>query len=259
MTGQQEDRGFPEIRITAITGLPEITPGFGIGAAISRAVDLTDADIVAVSEKAVAKAEGRIVALPTVTPGPEAVSLATELGKDPRLVELILRESSSVVRTDPDRGILITETRQGFVCANAGIDASNLEQEDAVVLLPEDCDRSARAIRTEIADRTGASPGVVISDSFGRAWRHGQAEVALGAAGIEVLDDWRGAADRGGRILTATSIAVADQVASAADLVRSKTSGTPAVRLRGLGRFVTPEDGPGARIQIRPPEEDLFR
>lgn len=253
------DQSLPEIRVTAIEGLPEITPGFGIGAAIGRAIDLADGDVVVVSEKAVAKAEGRTVALAAVSPGTEAVALASRLGKDPRLVELILRESASVVRTDPDRGILITETRHGFICANAGIDASNLGREDAVVLLPEDPDRSARSIRAEIAGEAGASPGVVISDSFGRAWRHGQAEVALGAAGIEVLDDWRGLPDRGGRIMTATAIAIADQVAAAADLARSKTSGTPAVRLRGLDRFITRDDGPGVRIQIRPPGEDLFR
>lgn len=252
-------RDLPEVLITTIGGLPEITPGFGIGAAIGELIDLTDDDIVVVSEKAVAKAEGRTISLTAVSPGPEARELASRLGKDPRFVELVLRESRAVIRTDPARGILITETRQGFICANAGIDASNLESENSVVLLPEDCDQAARIIRAEIVDETGACPGVVISDSFGRAWRHGQAEVALGVAGVEILDDWRGLPDRDGRIMTATSIAIADEVAAAADLARSKTSGTPAIRLRGLGRFVTPENGPGVRVQLRPPEEDLFR
>lgn len=250
---------MPEIRITAIGGLPEIGTGFDLGEAIARLIELTGEDIVVISQKAVSKAEGRIVALESVRPGPDATRLAHELGKDPRLVELILDESRSVIRTDPERGILITETRHGFICANAGIDASNLTGTDTVVLLPEDPDRSSRRIRTAIEAETGARPGVVVTDSFGRAWRHGQAEVALGCAGIEVLDDWRGLSDREGRIMTATVIAVGDQIAAAADLARSKTSGTPAVRLRGLGRFVTAADGPGCTVQLRPAREDLFR
>jgi len=257
--GPAENDALPEVRITAISGIPEVIPGFSIGAAIGRLISLTGEDIVVVSEKAVAKAEGRVVALSTVLPGAEATRLAARLGKDARLVELILQESRTVVRTDPERGILITETRQGFICANAGIDASNLDSEDSVVLLPEDCDQAARIIRAEIVDETGVCPGVVISDSFGRAWRHGQAEIALGAAGVEILDDWRGLEDRGGRTLTATAIAIPDQVAAAGDLARSKTSGTPAVRVRGLGRFVSHENGPGIQYLIRPPGEDLFR
>ncbi|MCZ2110287.1 MAG: coenzyme F420-0:L-glutamate ligase, partial [Dehalococcoidia bacterium] len=217
----------PEIRITPVNGLPEIEPGFELGGGIAGLIDLTTEDIVVVSQKAVSKVEGRVVDLASVTAGREATDLAIRLRKDPRMVELILRESRQVIRSDPERGILITETNHGFVCANAGIDASNLDRPDAVVLLPKDCDHAARVIRAEIEDETGNRPGVVISDSFGRPWRYGQFEVALGTAGVEVLDDWRGIHDRNGRVLTATTIAAADQIAAAADLARSKTSGTP--------------------------------
>lgn len=247
------------ILTTAVPGLPEITPGFKLGAEVCARVDLVDDDILVISQKAVSKAEGRMVSLDSVDPRPEAVRLGSDLGKDPRLVELILAESRVVVRTDMARGIIITETREGFVCANAGIDASNLEDPDSVILLPRDCDQSARLIRAEIEDELGARPAVIISDSFGRAWRHGQVEVALGCAGVEVLDDWRGLPDRNGRILTSTAIGIADQIAAASDLARSKTSGTPVIRIRGLGRFVSRENGPGCRSQLRPPGEDLFR
>lgn len=247
------------ILITAVPGLPEIEPGFQLGAEISDRVELDDDDILVISQKAVSKAEDRVVSLDSVDPRPEAVRLGSELGKDPRLVELILAESRSIVRTDLARGIIITETREGFVCANSGIDASNLNDPDSVILLPRDSDQSARLIRAEIEDEIGTRPAVIISDSFGRAWRHGQVEVALGCAGIEVLDDWRGLPDRNGRILTSTAIGIADQIAATSDLARSKTSGTPVIRIRGLGRFVHRDNGPGCRSQIRSPEEDLFR
>ncbi len=247
------------ILISAVPGLPEITRGYRLGAEISDRIDLVDEDILVISQKAVSKAEGRTVALDTVEPRPEAARLGSELGKDPRLVELILAESRAVVRTDYARGIIITETNEGFVCANSGIDASNLDDPDSVILLPRDCDHSARLIRAEIEDEIGTRPAVIISDSFGRAWRHGQVEVALGCAGIEVLDDWRGLPDRNGRILTSTAIGIADQAAAASDLARSKTSGTPVIRIRGLGRFVNRDNGPGCGSQIRSPEEDLFR
>ncbi len=251
--------GTGEVSILAIPGIPEVTEGFNLGAAICDGAEIAAGDIVAISQKVVSKSEGRMIALREVTPGDEANSLATELGKDPRLVELILGETRRIVRKDADRSILITETVHGFVCANAGIDTSNLAEDESVVLLPEDSDRSSRRIRAEIEAEIGVRPAVMVTDSFGRAWRHGQAEVAIGCAGIEPLDDWRGLPDRSGMILAATNIAVVDEIAAAADLARSKTSGTPAVRLRGLERFVQVEDGPGCRTQLREPEDDLFR
>ena len=251
--------GAGEFSVLPIPGIPEVTEGFDLGAAIAAGAELTDEDVVAISQKPVSKAEGRVVELATVTPGTAAETLAAELGKDPRLVELILAESRAVVRTDPGRSILITETVHGFVCANSGIDTSNLSGGEAALLLPEDSDRSARRIRAEIEAAAGVRPAVLITDSFGRAWRLGQSEVAIGCAGIDPLDDWRGRTDRAGMTLAATNIAVADQIAAAADLARTKTSGTPAVRLRGLGRFVRTEDGGGCRGQLRAPEDDLFR
>lgn len=249
----------PEISVTTIPGLPEISPGFDLGAALAGANDLAGDDVVVVSQKVVSKAEGRVVALSEVEPGPVALQTGAEMDRDPRLVELILAESKSIVRADRARGILITETPHGFICANAGIDASNLAQPGTVALLPQDPDGSARRIRREIETAAGVRPAVIVSDSFGRAWRLGQVEVALGMAGIEPLDDWRGRTDRAGAVLEATSIGIADQITAAADLVRDKTSGTPAARVRGLGRYVRGEDGPGCGAQIRPVAEDLFR
>jgi coenzyme F420-0:L-glutamate ligase/coenzyme F420-1:gamma-L-glutamate ligase len=179
--------------------------------------------------------------------------MAALLGKDPALVQLVLEESREVIRAE--RGVLITETRHGLVCANAGIDSSNLPEEDTVSLLPEDPDASARRIRAEI----GLPVAVIVSDSFGRAWRLGQVEVAIGCAGLRPLDDWRGQRDAAGRELSATAIAVADQAAAAADLVRDKASRVPAAIVRGLERHVSAEDGPGAAVLRRPRDEDLFR
>jgi coenzyme F420-0:L-glutamate ligase/coenzyme F420-1:gamma-L-glutamate ligase len=212
---------------------------------------------VVVSQKIVSKAEGRVVDLGDVEPRKEAHELADRLGKDPRVVELVLAESSRVVRAE--RGVLITETHGGWICANAGIDSSNLAEDDNVTLLPEDGDASARRIRDEIGEACGARPAVVVADSFGRPWRVGQVDVAIGCAGLRPLDDWRGRADRAGRVLEATEIAVADQAASAADLARDKGSSVPAVIVRGLGRYVTADDGPGAIAIQRSPGEDLFR
>jgi coenzyme F420-0:L-glutamate ligase/coenzyme F420-1:gamma-L-glutamate ligase len=254
-----EAGGPTELTVSPIEGLPEVEPGFDLGSALARATELADGDVVAISQKVVSKAEGRLVELDSVRPGPKAVELAGELDRDPRVVEVILAESASVVRTDRERGILITETRHGFICANSGIDSSNAPDEGVLVLLPEDPDRSARAIRAAIFERAGTRPAIVISDSFGRAWRLGQVEVAIGCAGLDPLDDWRGKADSSGRELTATEIGIADEIASAADLVRNKTSRTPAVRIRGLDRFVRLDDGPGCAGQIRPAGEDLFR
>lgn len=254
MTGDRD-----EIRIRPLTGLPEVSPGDNLATALANLARLSEGDILAVSQKVISKQEGRLVDLDRVEPGPRAIALATELERDPRLVELILEESVEIVRTDNERGILITETRHGFICANAGIDSSNVPGDTTVVLLPEDPDDSARRLRAGIGLACGVRPAIVISDSFGRAWRLGQAEVAIGCAGLEPLDDWRSRTDSEGRELAATVIATADQVAAAADLGRDKTSRTPAVLLRGLGHLVTEADGPGCTAQIRPAGEDLFR
>jgi coenzyme F420-0:L-glutamate ligase/coenzyme F420-1:gamma-L-glutamate ligase len=246
-----------ELRVIPVTGLPEVTEGMRIGELLAERIGLADEDVVVVSQKIVSKAEGRVRKLSSVLPGAEARRLAAVLGKEPALVELILEESREVLRAE--RSVLIVETRHGLVCANAGIDSSNLPEPDTVCLLPEDPDASARRIRAEIAAATGAAVGVVVSDSFGRAWRLGQAEVAIGCAGLRPLDDWRGRADASGRELAATAIAVADEAAAAADLIRDKASGVPAAVVRGLGRFVTSDDGPGAATLRRPHDEDLFR
>jgi coenzyme F420-0:L-glutamate ligase/coenzyme F420-1:gamma-L-glutamate ligase len=246
-----------ELRIVPVTGMPEIEEGMSVGKEIAALAELRDDDVVVVSQKIVSKAEGRVRRLSSAIPGGEARRLAAVLGKDPALVELILEESTEVLRAE--RGVLIVETHHGFVCANAGIDTSNLPEEGTVSLLPEDPDASARRIRAEIRAAAGVSPAVIVSDSFGRAWRLGQAEVAIGCAGIAPLDDWRGRTDAEGRELEATLIAVADQAAAAADLVRSKTSRVPAAIVRGLDRYVSPEDGPGAATMCRPRDEDLFR
>jgi coenzyme F420-0:L-glutamate ligase/coenzyme F420-1:gamma-L-glutamate ligase len=254
MNDPTEAAGSSELRVLPIDGLPEIEEGTNLGDLISKQSELRAGDVVVIAQKVVSKAEGRLRKLSSVIPGAEARKLAAVLGKEPAVVELVLEESSEVLRAEG--GVLIVETRHGFVCANAGIDSSNLSVDDSVCLLPEDPDASARRIRGELP----ATPvGVVIADSFGRAWRLGQAEVAIGCAGLQPLDDWRGRRDAHGRELEATLIAVADEAAAAADLVRGKDSGVPAVIVRGLDRFVTAEDGPGARALRRPHDQDLFR
>lgn len=242
-----------------VEGLPEVTEGFNLGQAIAERFDLKDGDVVAISQKVVSKSEGRVVRLDRTDPGEEAVSLAGRTGKDPRLVQHILEESKALVRLDEPRGILITETHHGFICANAGIDQSNTTDDEEAILLPLDPDGSARRIRVELEVAAGVRTAVLITDSFGRAWRQGQSEVTIGCAGINPLDDWRGKIDQRGRELSATVIAVADQIAAASDLVRTKDSGVPAVVIRGIERLVTNEDGPGCSAQLRPANEDLFR
>jgi coenzyme F420-0:L-glutamate ligase/coenzyme F420-1:gamma-L-glutamate ligase len=201
----------------------------------------------------VSKAEGALRRLADVTPTDRATELARAHGKDPRHVQVVLDESAAIVRAE--RGVLICRTHHGFVCANAGVDLSNAPDADVVVTLPRDPDASARALRAKLPHR----PAVVIADSFGRAWRHGQCDVAIGIAGLAPLDDWRGRADAGGRELTATVIAIADEAAAAADLVRDKAGRVPAAIVRGIGRYVLEEDGPGAAALRRPEQEDLFR
>ena len=239
------------IELEPLRGLPEVRPGDDLAGLLAAAGELRPADVLAVAHKVVSKAEGRVVRLGDVVPGERARALAAEHGKDPRAVEVILSEATELVRADAGR--LICRTRHGFVCANAGVDASNTGGPDALVLLPLDPDASARALRA----RLGCA--VVITDSFGRAWRQGQCEVAIGCAGLSPLRDWRGEQDADGRELHATVIAIADEAAAAADLVRSKTSGEPAVRIRGLERHVGAGDGPGAAALVRPWASDLFR
>jgi coenzyme F420-0:L-glutamate ligase / coenzyme F420-1:gamma-L-glutamate ligase len=244
------------LSVDTLPGVPEVRPGDDLAGLLAAAAGrleggLASGDVLAVAHKVVSKAEGRLVRLDEVDPGPRARALAAEHGKDPRHVQVVLDEAVEIVRAG--RGRLIARTRHGFVCANAGVDASNAGAPDTLVLLPTDPDASARALRR----RLGCA--VVVTDSFGRAWRHGQSEVAIGCAGLAPLEDWRGRPDAGGRTLAATVIAIADEAAAAADLVRDKGSREPAVRIRGLERYVGAADGPGAAALVRPPEDDLFR
>ena len=250
---------MPGVRAQALAGLPEVRPGDDLAALIVAAADpgaLPDGTVLAIAHKVVSKSEGALVALTGVSPGPRAVELAADGGKDPRAVQVILDESAELVRAE--RGVLICRTRQGFVCANAGVDASNAPDQDTVVVLPRDPDGSARSLRRRLHELTGSRVAVMITDSFGRAWRHGQLDVALGLAGLAPLDDWRGREDSRGLVLSATWLAVADAAAAVADLARQKDSREPVVLLGGLERFVTDEDGPGAAALIRAREEDLF-
>jgi coenzyme F420-0:L-glutamate ligase/coenzyme F420-1:gamma-L-glutamate ligase len=240
-----------EVRILALEGIPEVTEGDDLAGLVSAAVELENDDVVVLAQKIVSKAEGRVVRLDGVEPSERARELAG--GEDPRRVEVILREAVRVIRARPP--LVIAETRHGLVCASAGVDASNAPELGTVVLLPEDPDASAERIRARLRELTGRTVGVLITDSFGRPWRQGTTDVAIGAAGLEVVLDLRGRRDRVGYELHATTIAVADEIAGAAELVMGKTDGTPGavvrgLRLRGEGR---------ARDLVIPPERDLFR
>jgi len=235
----------------AIAGLPEIGEGDDLAALIAERAELADGDVLVVAQKAVSKAEGRVVRLAEVQPSQRARELAGAL--DPRQLEVILRESVRLVRVRPP--LVIAETRHGFVCASAGVDASNAPEPSSLVLLPEDPDASAARLRTRLRELTGAEVGVIVSDSFGRAWRQGTTDVAIGLAGIRPLLDLKGVRDPAGYELHATVIAVADELAGAAELVLGKTDGVPAavisgVDARGEGR---------ARDLLMPAERDLFR
>ena len=237
------------ITARAIEGLPEIEPGDDLAELLAGHGG--PGDVVVIAHKVVSKAEGRIRALAGVEPGPRARALAEELDKDPRHVQAILDETAEIVRAER---VLICRTHHGFVCANAGVDQSNAPT-DAVILLPHDPDASARRLRAALPGR----PAVVIADSFGRAWRVGQCDVAIGIAGLAAIDDWHGRPDRSGRDLRATAIAIADEAAAAADLARAgKDAGEPVVVVSGLERFVTDDDGPGAAALVRARDEDLF-
>jgi coenzyme F420-0:L-glutamate ligase/coenzyme F420-1:gamma-L-glutamate ligase len=250
------------LELVPLEGLPEIRPGDPLGELIAAAAPSAgpppgDGDVLVVSQKVVSKAEGRVRELASVEPGDRARELGEALDKDPRLVELVLAESRRIVRAE--RGILIAETNGGWICANAGIDASNVPDSGTVTLLPLDGDASARRIRAELEATTARRPAVIVADSFGRPWRRGQTDVAIGCAGLRAIDDWRGRADAVGRELAATAVAVADELAAAADLARTKTSGDPCVIVRGAERWWMDEDGPGAATLRRREDEDLFR
>jgi coenzyme F420-0:L-glutamate ligase/coenzyme F420-1:gamma-L-glutamate ligase len=217
--------------------------------------------VIAIAHKVVSKAEGSVLALAQIDPSERARELAAAQGKDARAVQVVLDQSREIVRAA--NGVLICRTHHGFVCANAGVDASNAaggrDGADTVIVLPRDPDASARHLRARLRRLTGAAPAVLITDSFGRAWRHGQCDVALGCAGLWPLDDWRGRTDSVGRELQATWLAIADAAAAAADLTRAKDSREPVTIIDGLERFVTCEDGPGASALLRAPAQDLFR
>jgi coenzyme F420-0:L-glutamate ligase / coenzyme F420-1:gamma-L-glutamate ligase len=244
-----------EYRVFGLGGLPEIEPGDDLAAllaeAAGRAGGLEDGDIVVVAQKVVSKAEGRIVRLDDVVATERAVELAAD--RDPRHVQVILDESARIVRSRPP--LVIAETRHGFVCASAGVDASNAKGEDTLILLPLDPDASAASLRDGLRERTGCDVGVIVSDSFGRAWRQGTTEIALGVAGVTALLDLNGRLDAAGYELHATLIARADELAGAAELVMGKLERMPAAVIRGLDAA---GDGNGRDLLI-PAERDLFR
>ena len=247
-----------EIRIIPLEGIPEVREGDDLLGLILKAAEagpgIESGDVVVVTQKIVSKAEGRVVSLDSVTPSPEAERLAVETEKDPRLVELILRESTRIVRQSGP--ILITETKHGFVCANAGIDASNVGPEGLVSLLPEDPDRSAAAIRAAIRGRMGVDVAVIITDTFGRAWREGHTNVAIGVAGMRPFADYVGQMDPHGYELRVSTLAVADELAAAAELVQGKLDGVPVAIVRG---YAYPRGEGSARELVREAEKDLFR
>ena len=234
-----------------LEGMPEVEEGADLGALVAGAAGLEDGDVVVLAQKAVSKAEGRVVRLDEVEPSEAARRLAAD--QDPRRLEVILREAKRIVRSRPP--LVIAETRHGFVCASAGVDASNAPEPGTLVLLPLDPDASAQRLRARLGELTGRSVGVVVSDSFGRAWRLGTTDVAIGVAGVRTLLDLRGHRDRVGYELHTTQIAVADEIAGAAELVMRKTAGVPGAVVRGLALA-----GEGtARELVMPPERDLFR
>ncbi|HEX3220680.1 MAG TPA: coenzyme F420-0:L-glutamate ligase [Candidatus Limnocylindria bacterium] len=249
------------ISLIPVAGIPEVRPGDDLARLIADGlaaggIGLADGDVLVVTQKVVSKAEGQVVDLSTVEPRPEAVEWANRWAKDARQVELVLRESAEVVRW-ADGGLIISRTRHGFVCANAGVDLSNTGGESLATLLPEDPDASARGLRDRLGDFTGARPAVVISDSFGRPWRSGIVNVAIGAAGIPALSDLRGEPDAQGREMRSTIIAVADELASAADLVGGKVGQLPVVLVRGYA-YARPVTERGAAELVMPREQDLF-
>ena len=248
----------PRYEVIGIEGLPEIGAGQDLARLIAEAAraqqtPLAAGDLLVVSQKIVSKTEGRIVRLGDVTPSPETRRLAEEIERDPRLVEVILRESRRIVRKD--KGVLIVETRHGLVCANAGVDQSNVDA-DTACLLPEDSDRSARGLRDALRALTGHDLGIIIADTFGRPWREGLTNVAIGVAGLEPLKSYLGEKDPAGHVLQATILAIADELSSAAEPIMGKLDRIPVVIIRGLD---WPRGESGSRSLLRDPARDLFR
>jgi coenzyme F420-0:L-glutamate ligase/coenzyme F420-1:gamma-L-glutamate ligase len=247
-----------DLRLFRLPGLPEIQLGDDLAGQIAKAarkahISFEKGDILVIAQKIVSKAEGAVVRLATIRPSPQALAFAARLKKDPRAIEIVLQQSRRIVRSDH---VLIAETQHGFVCANAGVDHSNVPGEDVVTLLPRDPDQSAKKIAAALRQRTGQRLAVIISDTFGRPWRLGLTDVAIGASGVPVLHDLRGTRDRDGKPLTATVLAVADELAAAAGLLMRKSEGSPVILIRGY-RY-KPSSDPAAKI-IRPAAEDLFR
>jgi coenzyme F420-0:L-glutamate ligase/coenzyme F420-1:gamma-L-glutamate ligase len=252
----------------ALAGLPELSAGDDLAALIGASAErcgepLTDGRLVVIAHKAVSKCEGAVVALADVIPSERARELAavaeaaTGQQRDPRAIQVVLDQSVELLRAE--RGVLICRTHHGFVCANAGVDASNSADSETLILLPRDPDASARQIRARLRELSGARVGVLITDSFGRAWRNGQVDIAIGLAGMAPLEDWRGREDSRGMELRATWLAVADAAAALGELVRAKDSREPVVVLDGLQRHLSDEDGPGVGPLLRALDEDLFR
>jgi coenzyme F420-0:L-glutamate ligase / coenzyme F420-1:gamma-L-glutamate ligase len=244
------------IEVLGVEGFPEVRPGDDLNRMISDSVggNLRTGDVLVVTHKIVSKAEGRLIDLRTVEPSTLAKGYATRFGKDPRQIEVVLRESRRIVRMD--RGIVISETHHGFVCANAGVDASNVPGDDTVCVLPLDPDASAARLREALAEEKSVEVAVVISDSFGRAWRHGITDVAIGVAGMDPVSDYRGLRDPHGYPMEASVLAVADELAAAAELIMGKTDGIPLAIVRGYSYSPAPGS---ARELLMPPDRDMFR
>jgi coenzyme F420-0:L-glutamate ligase/coenzyme F420-1:gamma-L-glutamate ligase len=250
---------LPELRVIGLPGIPIVTPGMDLAALIQQAataasLPLQAGDILVVTQKVVSKAEGHLIVLQDITPSPLAQNFARQWEKDPRHVEVVLQQSRRIVKMD--RGVLITETHHGFICANAGVDQSNIEGEEVVAVLPPDPDASARAIRQALRERLGFDVAVIISDTFGRPWRHGLVNIAIGLSGIEAIKDYTGQLDAQGYELRVTALAIADELAAAAELVMNKLDNVPVAVIRG---YEYPH-GEGSLAQLlRAAERDLFR
>ena len=250
---------YPEFRVIGVTGIPEVHEGDDLAGLILTASEaqgtaIEDRDIIVVTQKVVSKTEGALVDLKTVVPSTLAKTIAADWGKDPRHVEVVLQESRRIVRMD--HGVLITETKHGFVCANSGVDASNVPGEDILCLLPKNPDVSADRIREAIRKLTGYKVAIIISDTFGRPWRDGTTDIAIGTAGIEPLKDYRGEADQFGRTLRASVAAIADEVTGAAELVTRKNQAIPVTLVRG---YQYEESARGSEALIRDASLDMFR
>ncbi|HEY2718271.1 MAG TPA: coenzyme F420-0:L-glutamate ligase [Solirubrobacteraceae bacterium] len=255
------------LSVRALAGLPELRAGDDLAALIAASAEreqpLSDGAVLVIAHKAVSKAEGAVVRLDEVAAEERARELAARFSaetgqpRDARAIQVVLDQSAEILRAE--RGVLICRTHHGFVCANAGVDASNSAEPDTLIVLPRDPDGSARRIRSRMRELTGTVVGVVVTDSFGRAWRNGQVDVAIGLAGVQPLDDWRGRSDASGLQLRATWLALADAAAAVGELARTKDSREPVVVIDGLQQMLIDADGPGARELLRPLAEDMFR